>query len=351
MNLVIIPNFKKDYVGGPATFSRRLKDYLEFSGASAGGLLGSCTPAVLIINASRDYLTILVALLKRIPIYTRVGSIYRSNIFEDTTAKAKLRYALSLARICLNVLLSRGVIYQSETIKHEWDQLFFARRKKFRIIYNPKPRCFPQGGSSGDLAEISKVQNQLAAGSAPSSVLILAYEANHPTPDRALPYLVYRELIKQGVAAQLAVFGHFNEAWKEKANEHNGIVLGGMLDFFYSIKELGNLRPIFVGSDLVPAGCPNSVIEMMSIGVPILCYQNTATQEIADSAGLFVDAHKSDLLKGKFPNLGGFVSAALKLRESYADYSARALQRSNLFSEENTLAKYVEFITATRVNK
>jgi len=351
MNLVIIPSFKKDYVGGPATFSRRLKDYLEFCEASAGGLPGSCTKAVLIINASRDYLTILVALLKRIPIYTRVGSIYRSNIFEDTTAKAKLRYALSLARICLNVLLSRGVIYQSETIKHEWDQLFFARRKRFRIIYNPKPRCFPQGGSSGDLEKIFKVRNHLAAVSVPSSVLILAYEANHPTPDRALPYLVFRELMKQGVAAQLAVFGHFNEAWKEEANEHNQIILGGKLDCFYSIKELGNLRPIFVGSDLVPAGCPNSVIEMMTLGIPILCYQNTATHEIADSAGLFIDARKSDLLKGNFPNLGGFAGAALELIAAYTDYSAKALQRSNLFSEENTLAKYLEFISATGVNK
>jgi glycosyltransferase involved in cell wall biosynthesis len=90
------------------------------------------------------------------------------------------------------------------------------------------------------------------------------------------------------------------------------------------------------------------VIEMMSIGIPILGYKNTATHEIAGNSGIFVSARKDELLKGDFPNLTDFVDATLQLHARYDEFSERALLRSTDFSEDKTLAKYLEFISGSK---
>ena len=91
--------------------------------------------------------------------------------------------------------------------------------------------------------------------------------------------------------------------------------------------------------------CPNSVLEMLSLGVPIIGLNTGSLGELVGKAGILIDPKSiysdtfADLLN-KYLN---------QIENNYFEYQELTLKRSLLFKEKYTLKKYLELFENTHV--
>jgi hypothetical protein len=344
MKIKILPEFNESYIGGPKIFRDRLIEFLKKNKFELCEKVTKDTTALLIINATIDYYSIIKALYYNVPIYTRVGSIYRSNLHEDKRYRAKILYFISLIRIIINILISKGVIYQSTTVKTEWNKIILVKYINSCVIYNPKPDFDNKKILAFKNSLVMNIENSIKLMYDKSTIVILAYEANHPDPFFSLPFLVYNNMMAIYPSTILLVIGNTDNRWELIAKNNSKLKIYGRLPSYNSLIHIKKFEPIFIGSDVLPAGCPNSVIEVMSLGIPILGYKNTATHEISDDAGIFIEANKIDLLNGNFKNIDKFTDAAKLIKNNYKSFSLLSKRRSKNFSNDKTLLNYINYI-------
>jgi glycosyltransferase involved in cell wall biosynthesis len=101
---------------------------------------------------------------------------------------------------------------------------------------------------------------------------------------------------------------------------------------------------IFLNIEIIPP-CPNSVLEAMAVGLPVVGYDTGSLRELVGSdAGVLVDYGSNPWLM-QTPNLKGLNLAIERVLDDYNNYSFNAKERARrMFNLDLMLARYLEIL-------
>lgn len=339
MKILCLPDLQSSS-GGPATFQKNLLDFLSANRVSHSFTHHNPVDIVFLINGSRKIFLLFSLWLRGVPIILRLGSIYRSDIFERPGIKGDLAYLPKFALVLFSALLSRYIIYQSHSVKKEWACIPFLKTKYSSIIYNPAP-------STPFSLPLPASQSFSS-----SSICLISVEANHASPALSYPYLLFNYLVGIGIDVRLDLVGALPSSWEASNILSNpNIYSHGYLDSASIHKLVGRLsKPIYIPSDIFPCGCPNSMIEILALGVPSISYDGTPGCELIRlcDGGLVMRSLPQKLpfiVHRPFDEALALIS---KLLDNYAFFSSNALSISSILNSDSIFLSYLDlFRTAS----
>ena len=298
--LCIVPG-KLQGIGGPASFQRKLTNGFIKRGIEVTyDLNDEPYDAVLLINATRQLVKLWQRKRRGIRVVQRLGGINWVHRYLQATFRAYLLAELrNLNMRFVRSLVADHVVYQSHFVSDWWGRKHGAPKVASTIIYNgvDLTQFHPEGARYQSKADVCILSVEGTQGADPFDIAVHLAQA----------------LEERGVQVELLIFGRTGDDTRSRLAEHSFVSFKGQipsseLPFFYR----GATFLIF--ADIIPAGCPNSVIEALACGTPVLGYRAGVLAEMLnDSAGRCVEC-RGDPWKGKPPgNLEGMVRAACEL--------------------------------------
>lgn len=302
-------------VGGPASFQKKLISSLESNGIKVciSPIHFNDCQSILVINATRKIHILLLAKIRGKRIVQRLGSPFPSNSNQNISAFQRLRTWAGMLNVAfIRRYLADRIVYQSLFVKKCWDEKYGSLHKPYAVVYN-----------GVDLSLFSEHGPKYESS---SDICIISVEGTQNYPEHSPAFLVSQELKKRGVDVELLVFG---KPWSDTAEKYAihphvvfmGPVANNKLPFFYRGAS------VYLLNDIVNAGCPNSVIEALACGTPVVGYSPGVLSEmLTPNAGICVPAN-GDPWKGEQPgNIELLSDAVLKIANNNIEFRKGARQ-------------------------
>jgi glycosyltransferase involved in cell wall biosynthesis len=332
----LLPDLR-EWFGGPASFQRKIAAGLSSRGLRVRyELQHAGLDALLLINATRHLPFVLRARRRGVPVIQRLGAPFSSFTPGrlDLAVRVKARLAMR-NMVYTRAHLASRVVYQSHFVESCWNRIHGAIRKPGKIIHN-----------GVDLAHFSPEGPKYTSR---ADVCIVSVEGTQPGPDGHPALLLAQSLIAQGLDVELMVFGKpladTRELWEAYPFvSFRGLMPNHELPFFFRGSTF------YVLTDIVSAGCPNSVVEALACGTPVIGYQLGVLPEILDSLGGRCVPAEGDPWKGEPPgNVDGLVEAALEIIDDNAGFRANARKLAeSRYSLDHMVDEYVDFLLQER---
>lgn len=244
--------------GGPAAFCRNLSAYLELKTED----LENC---FMVINGPKKFvLSVLInKYLKQKFMILRLGSPIRSNISDCEGFLYYIRFLPSYLLMIFFTFIADDVIVQSRFTHKQWSRKLSAHRmKKFRVIYNPQSFCGVPRLVNFRTSDVSN---------------LICVEGTLPAPSNCYALDVLK-IHEQSQNCNLYLFGNYDpDQWREYKAEN--IKLMGMTERQYLVDAFYS-ADVYVCSDNKTSSCPNSVIDALSFGLPVIAPVNTPGWEL-----------------------------------------------------------------------
>ncbi len=297
--ICIVPG-KLQGIGGPASFVRKLAAGLERRGIGVTySLADRPYDAVLVVNGTRQLTKLWRCKRQGIRIVQRLGGINWLHRYLPVGYGGRLlAETRNLNMRFIRAFLADHVVYQSQFVKQWWERKYGPTKVPSAVIYNgvDLSQFTPQGPRYKSAADLCIISVEGTQGADPFDIVITLGQG----------------LKAKGLKVEVLVFGTpWNDVEKRFAENpfvsFKGSVSNADLPYFYRGSSL------FVSTDII-AACPNSVLEALSCGTPVLGYKTGVLPELLDeTAGRVVECN-GDPWKGQPPgNHAGMVSAALEL--------------------------------------
>ena len=259
-------------IAGPASFQRRLAAGLEARGIEvAYSLSDSPYDAVLVNGGTRALAGLARAKRRGVPILQRLDGINWIHRRVRTGVRHYLRAELAnLLMAWIRRRFADRIVYQSRFVETWWNRERGPAAVPTSVVYNgvPLDRYHPDGPgvTPTDRIRILVVEGNFAGGYeiGISSAVLLRRQLDITTGGRA-------ELVIAGQVAE-----PIRRRWDAEAGSE--IIWRGAVPPD-QIPELLRTGHMLYASDLNPA-CPNSVLEAMACGLPILGFDTGALPEI-----------------------------------------------------------------------
>ncbi|MEW6406431.1 MAG: glycosyltransferase family 4 protein [Chloroflexota bacterium] len=217
------------------------------------------------------------------------------------------------------------VIYQSRFVSDWWNKEYGVPKVASTIIYN-----------GVDLAQFNPRGSRYQSR---ADVCLLSVEGMQGVDPFDIAIQLAQGLEKKGLRVELLLFGAPGKGAQSYFARHSftsyrGPIPNSQLPHFY------RGATVYVSTDILNAGCPNSVIEALACGTPVLGYNTGVLPEVlTELAGRCVEC-EGDPWKGEPPgNREGMVRAALELLAD-RDFYHRGARR--LAEERYSLEKMVD---------
>lgn len=298
----IVPELH-DRSGGPASFYRKLSAGLQSRGVEvANGFDDQPYDAVLVINATRQLARLLSCRRKGIRIVQRLGAV---NWLHRCLPVGPKEYVLSEVRnLTMRLVrssLADHIVYQSRFVQDWWAAKFGPQSAPSTVIYN-----------GVDLAQFDPSGPRYES---PVALCLMSVEGTQGADPFDIAISLGRALEQRDRRLEVLMFGDVWPRTRSRFGEYpfvnfKGSVPNAELPIFYRGASL------FVATDIITAGCPNSVIEALACGVPVLGYDVGVFPELVPtSAGRPVKCHGNPWSVQPPGNLDGLAEAALQLVE------------------------------------
>lgn len=330
---VCIP-MRPSEVGGPSMFFRKLENGLKKRNIRVtSNLEETGLDAVLVINGTRQLNKLLRCKKRGIRIVHRLGV---PNFIHRQIPVGWRNFLLAEIRNIMMRFIRRQladhVIYQSHFVEKRWNKFYGPASVGSSVIYNGvNLSAFnPEGAKYKSKAEICIISVEGTQGADPFDTAIN----------------LGNELEKLGINFEMLVLGKPWRYAKIRLSEPAfmnflGFVPNTELPFFYRGSTF------FISTDTI-AGCPNSVLESLACGTPVLGYDAGPLPEMVEPfAGQCVDC-VGDPLRGQSPaNLKTMVKTALEIVEDRVKYrkGARNLAEKR-YGVDAMVGAYVELLFA-----
>ena len=310
-------------VAGPASFQRRLAGGLEARGfAVTHDLRDDPFDAVLVIGGSRQLAGLARARRRGVPIVQRLDGMNWIHRRRRTGLRHFLRAeANNLLLRLTRSRLADEVVYQSDFVRGWWERQYGPAAGRSAVIRNgvPLELYSPQGTARErtDLARIVVVEGAIGGG----------YEIG----------LEWAAALARGLAearhaqVELMVAGRLpaelpgNSRLPESSSRVNATWLGEVSP--ETVPELLRSGDLLYSADIHPA-CPNSVIESLACGLPVVAFDTGAVREIVDSESGAVVPYGGDPWKLDPPDLPALVRAAQEVLLAGERYHRGARRRA-----------------------
>jgi len=334
-SICILP--KLSGLGGPASFQFRLIAGLEERGYRIHHDPQDYDCEVILVNGgTRRVADVLLAKQRGVRVVQRLAQtnwVYKARW---TGIKHHLRSEINnrLLAFIRRGIASR-VIYQSNFVEDIWNKTFGATPAEAQVIYNgvDLQSFSPVGEQSmpDDHIRLLVVEGHLGRGHEMEleNAVRLAENLSKKIPQKV----------------ELMVVGDVPEKLKQhwQKNSDQWITWQGIVRR-EEIARLDRSAHLLFSSEL-NAGCPNSVIEAMACGLPILGFATGSLPElVAEDAGQTVPYH-ADHWKLETPEYESLTDAAIQILEDETRYREGARKQAETrFNIENTIHQYLQVL-------
>ena len=316
--------------GGPSSFQARLSQ-----GLAARGIETHHDPtrkdcaAILIIGGTHHVLDVWRARQRGVRVVQRLDGMNWMHKVRKTGLKHYLRaewYNLMLSTTRRN--LADHIVYQSQFSCDWWNSVHQSTHASIQVIYN-----------GVDLNTYSPNEDEKPP---QNMVRILVIEASFSGGyesglENVVDFILgLKQKAKQKV--ELMITGNAPDQLKEKANQK----AGGLIRWIgwvqrVEIPAIDRSAHILFSAD-INAACPNSVVEAMACGLPVIGYATGSLPELVDGDAGRVVPYGSDFWKLEVAHSADLVAAATEIlkRQSHFRKSARARAEEHFGLEKMT---------------
>ena len=323
-------------VAGPASFQRRLADGLARRGFSCTFDLNDLSyDAVLVIGATRRLRGLVRARRRGVPILQRLDGRNWIHRRRRTGARHFLRAEWNNRRLrWVRDRVATSVVYQSEFARSWWERECGRAIASATVVLNgvDLDQYSPRGQERPpqDLQRIQLVEARFEGG----------YEIGL---DWALG--LAGRVAKLGLPVELSIIGAAPPSSRRLEEPPSGVTVRwhGVVPPD-SVPSYDRSAHILFSSDLLPA-CPNSVIEALACGLPVLAFDTGALPEIVKNDAGKLAAYGGDPWKLDPPDLDGLARAATEILDDRPRFSAGARARAEeAFSLERMVQGYLDIL-------
>ncbi len=325
--IVAFPH-KPSLIGGPGSFQTLLEKKLLSEKCNiiyAGDNVSKTPDVVLVVGGTRKLFWLIKLKIRGTKIVHRLDgknwqqSIYRDGVF--VTFKSKM---INLLITLIKIFLADAVIYQSNFVFSIWNKNKIIKSNHY-IIYN-----------SVDIKDFRPTNKNLNDGNNVFSIICVEGVVNGlPAIDilrsiKLLPIEIYGEVSNQ-------ILINFQQ------NPQHNISFYGPVSR-RSIKKKLEGKKIFLNLETNPP-CPNSVIEALSAGVPVIGFDSGSLKELVGDAGIILPYGTGNPWKLQSPDLERIEDIINKIKNNYSYYSKKARDRAeNLFSVDKMYNEYKKIL-------
>jgi len=310
--ICIVP--RVEGLAGVASFRLKFEDGLRARGLDTHYDPGASCDAVLILAGTRKLLPLCRAHRQGKRIVQRLDGINWVHRRRNTGLKHYLR--AEYGNLVLSLIRSRiadGVIYQSEFVRKWWDDWYGEVRAPATVIHNGVDLGMYAGGNAvphHPPYRLLLVEGSLGGG----------YEMGL---DSAVA-LAERLQEQHGLAAELAIVGKITGPHQARVTERARVPIRwlGVLSR-ERIPDVMRSAHLLFSADLHPA-CPNSVIEALACGLPVVAFDTGAIPELVVGDSGKVVPYGGDSWRMEMPDIPALAEAAAEILENQARFRKAA---------------------------
>lgn len=315
--------------GGPGSFQMRLEKTLKDKGWNISYFDETDHPdLVMVIGGTKKLWQLIRFRLKGVPVIFRLDGInwLHKKVKVSLWGWFYNEVTNFLSQI-IRLFISNHIIYQSKFVEEWWKKKGWKCKTKSSVIHN--------GVSLNEFKPSLKEQT--------NRISLFCVEGNLDYSPYSLDLLnkLQEELIEYSDFGSLILYGSFNDmSSKDKLNPS--------IDYRGHIhrSEISNVyrNGIYLSLD-VNAACPNTVIEALASGIPVIGFDTGALKELVTNKGGIIVPYGSDPWELEFPDFNALCEAATKVMEDWDQYSKQArILAEEMYNLDDVVDKYLNVI-------
>ncbi len=322
-------------LGGPASFQARLIRVLDERGYRVTHeILDPTNYAILVVGGTKHICQLHQAQRTGVRIVQRLNGMNWVHRKRRTGIRHYLRAEVNNQILASIRRFADGIVYQSEFSRDWWLRVRGETKAATCVVHNgvDLQEFTPLGAGSRphDHYRILLVEGNLGGG----------YEQGLTTAVEMVR-LLNRRIEKE---AELIVVGRVPTELKEQVSgmgvhiEWRGVVRRE------EIAEIDRSAHLLFSAD-INAACPNSVIEAMACGLPVIGYDTGALKELVPAGAGEIAPYGSDVWQLKKPDIHALADAAQSVLMQWESYSKKARQHAEAHFNINAVAdRYLEML-------
>jgi glycosyltransferase involved in cell wall biosynthesis len=292
--------------------------------------------AVLVIGGTRQVGALFQVRRRGVPVIQRLNGMnwLHRRLPTGLTHYLRAEYGNLLLSFTRRRLATR-IVYQSEFAQEWWERVYGPTTVHNRVVYNGiDTKTFtPDGPHHRQVSpfRILMVEGSLGGG----------YEVGLESAVQ-LVSLVEKE---HGLPTELMVVGNVSEKIKREVEARAGVqvVWSGLVPY-ESIPEIDRSAHLLYSADL-NAACPNSVIEALACGLPVVAFDTGALPELVTGDAGRVVPYGGDPWTLTPPDTPALAQAAAEILIDQHRFRLAARSRAeNLFNLEGMVEGYLEVL-------
>jgi glycosyltransferase involved in cell wall biosynthesis len=328
--ICVIPRVRG--VGGMVSFFHKFT-----AGARARGVQVTGDPAdwpygaLLVVGGTRQLPALVQARRRGVRVVQRLDGLNWIHRVRPVSIRHSLRAELgNLLLSSIRRYLAQRIVYQSAFSHAWWDRRFGPLDKPSTVVHNGVDLQLysPGGERPAHLYRLLVVEGSLGGG----------YDTGLENAVRLAEGLAARGWpMEVQVVGEVA--GSLRAAWVGRTSvplHWSGLVPREQ------IPALDRSAHLLFSADVHPA-CPNSVIEALACGLPVVAFDTGSLAELVPPEAGFVGPYGSDSWKLEPPDVAGLVSGAERVLQAWPAYSRAArLHAESAFGLDKMVGRYLE---------
>jgi glycosyltransferase involved in cell wall biosynthesis len=333
-------------IGGMVSFQAKLAEGLSRRGISVCYELNGIHPeSILVIGGTRNLHQLWKAKRRGSRIVQRLNGMNWIHRVRNTGVRHWLR--AEYGNIILGVIrsyLADKIAYQSRFSKEWWERVKGETTCNNVIIHNGVNLTKFQPGDHGGLLE-DPIQLLLVEGS-----LLGGYEFGLENAIQLANEVAKRvkgtRRVELGVVGKVSVsLKEFWDNWLKNDGVGNSLKIKWLGTIAHEeIPAIYQQAHLLFSAD-INAACPNSVIESMASGTPVIAFDTGALPELLEKSGGIVVPYEGDPWQIETPDIPSLAEGALSILNNLEEYRKSARERAeSAFDLESMVDQYVEFM-------
>ena len=290
--------------------------------------------AVLVIGGTRQLGRLWRARRRGLRVYQRLNGMNWMHRLEKTPLKLALKAEMNnLTLAFIRRFLADGIIYQSDFSRTWWQSVYGPEKTAISVAYNgiDLARYTPdgEGAPPQDHYRILLVEGHLTGAYARGlETAVRLVETLQPRCDQPVELMVVGDASPDLVA-------------RFTARTDLRVTFRGVITRD-EIPSADRSAHVLFSTDL-NAACPNSVIEALACGLPVLAYDTGALSELVQEGAGRVVPYGADYWQLEAPQIEPLADACLDILQNNPTYRKNARRRAeDAFSLDRMMAAYLD---------
>ncbi len=315
--ICIVPEVKS--VGGMASFRRKFEAGLAVRGIAVTHDPAEASDAVLVIAGTKNLPPLWNAHRRGTHVVQRLDGINWIQRRRNTGLRHYLR--AEYGNLVLSLIRSRlatHIVYQSEFSRGWWQDWYGASRAASSVVHNgvdlSEYRPAEHDSRPQGRCRLLVVEGSLGGG----------YDMGLDSAVQLAEMLAGR----YGLPMELMVVGRIAEPHRARvqAQAHVPLLWAGVLPPQQVVEAMQSAHALF-SADLLPA-CPNSVVEALACGLPVVAFDTGALKELVQGDAGRVVPYGGDPWKIDPPDIPGLAVAAAEVLRDQVRFRRAARQQA-----------------------